>query len=215
MIRALLFDADGVVIDSERLWDEGQTQLLTDLGYVYDRETLKPQIIGKSLREGTAIMLKHYGSSADVDAIVERRIKIVQDLFRDRLEFVSGFLDFYKKVRVSYKTCIATALNRRLFARADERLKLTKLFCGNIFSIDEVGRRSKPDPAIFLYSAKQLGVPPEECLVLEDSPHGVEGARRAGMKCIAFTTTLSRDHLTAADQIVDSYAEIDLSNLSS
>lgn len=215
MIRALLFDADGVVIDSEHIWDAGQTQLLAELGYAYDREVLKPQLIGKSSHEGTGIMLAHYGSSADVETIVNRRIEIIQELFRTQLEFVPGFLEFYNSVRASYKTCIATALDRRLYACVDERLKLTKLFDGNIFSIDEVERRSKPDPAIFLYSAKQLGVDPKECIVLEDSPHGLEGARRAGMKCIGFTTTLSREHLAAADQIVDSYSDINLSTLSS
>lgn len=92
----------------------------------------------------------------------------------------------------------------------DVKLHIRELFENNIFSIDDVGRRSKPDPAIFVYSAQQLGVPPEECIVLEDSPYGIEAARRAGMKCIALTTTLPREQLQAADQIVNFYTDIHL-----
>jgi len=68
--------------------------------------------------------------------------------------------------------------------------------------------RSKPDPAIFVQAAGALGVPPARCLVIEDGTVGVEAARRAGMACLAVTTTHPREHLQGADLIVDSLCEI-------
>ena len=68
--------------------------------------------------------------------------------------------------------------------------------------------RSKPDPAIFGPAAGALGVPPARCLVIEDGTVGVEAARRAGMACLAVTTTHPREHLQGADLIVDSLCEI-------
>jgi beta-phosphoglucomutase len=76
-----------------------------------------------------------------------------------------------------------------------------------------VGYRSKPNPDIFLHAANRLGVRPENCVVIEDAPHGVEGARRAGMKSIALTTTYERSTLSQADVVVDSFAQINLAVL--
>jgi len=64
--------------------------------------------------------------------------------------------------------------------------------------------RGKPDPEGFLLAARSLGVPPERCLVIEDAPGGIEGARRAGMRSLAVTTTRPREDLSAADAVVDS-----------
>jgi beta-phosphoglucomutase-like phosphatase (HAD superfamily) len=72
-----------------------------------------------------------------------------------------------------------------------------------------VGHRSKPNPDIFLHAASRLDAKPENCLVIEDAPHGVEAAKRAGMKCIALTTTYDRQILCNADLVVDSFAQIE------
>jgi len=93
---------------------------------------------------------------------------------------------------------------------ADQRLRLSELFNGNVFSVAEIGYVSKPNPDIFLYAARKLNSQPEHCLVIEDSPHGIEAAKRAGMRCIALTTTYTRDKLAQADLVVDSYSQIDL-----
>ena len=71
---------------------------------------------------------------------------------------------------------------------------------------------SKPEPDIFLHAAKMLGENPANCLIVEDAPAGVAAAKRAGMSCVALSTTHGREHLLDADQIVDSFSEINLSN---
>ena len=108
------------------------------------------------------------------------------------------------------ETCIATASDDRLILLADEKLGLSKIFgAGKIFKISDVGNTSKPDPAIFLYSAARMNRAPEECMVIEDAPHGVAAAKNAGMYCVALTTTRPREELTRADIVVDSYGDIE------
>ena len=127
--------------------------------------------------------------------------------------FIEGFAEFYQKIHGYYKTCIATALSGDLLASVERTLDLSSLFAGNIFSIADVGNTGKPQPDIFLYAARKLHASVEHCLVIEDAPLGVEAARHAGMKCLALTTTYKRKMLSAADWVVDGYAEIDLSTI--
>ena len=76
-------------------------------------------------------------------------------------------------------------------------------------TLSDVDHRSKPDPALFRFAAERLGVPPQYCLVIEDAPRGVEAAKRAGMACVALTTTYDPGKLQQADAIADSFAEIE------
>jgi HAD superfamily hydrolase (TIGR01509 family) len=129
------------------------------------------------------------------------------------VEFVPGFREFFRKVRATHKTCIATAMPEDLLAIVDTRLGLSVLFDGRIYSLTDVGQRSKPKPDLFLYAARRLAARPGNCVVIEDAPPGVEAARRAGMKCIALTTTYCRRKLSKVDIIVDSFKQIDLTTL--
>jgi beta-phosphoglucomutase-like phosphatase (HAD superfamily) len=138
------------------------------------------------------------------------RGEIVEELFKDDVNFIPGFIDFYEKIKTDFKSAVATSLQRNFLEDGDKRLHLLKLFNGNVFSISDIGLISKPNPDIFLYAARKLNSPPENCLVIEDAPNGIESAKRAKMKCIAITTTFDRSKLTEADQIVNSYSEINL-----
>ena len=211
MIDTIIFDADGVVIDSEALWDAGQKEFLRRRGCTYDRETVKPLLTGRSVADGVRVMQEVYGFAGDVEKLAIERIKIMKYLFSNNLSFMENFKDFYHTVKAKYKTCIATAMDSDLLSLADERLGLAKLFRGNLYSIAEVGYVAKPQPDIFLHAARRLGAQVKQCLVIEDAPLGVEAAKRAGMQCIALTTTYRREQLTQADLVVDGYTQIDLS----
>lgn len=213
MINTIIFDAEGVVVDSEAIWDKGQEEFLQRRGCVYEREKVKPLLTGGSVIDGVKIMQKLYGFAGNPEELAKERIAIVKNLFSNELSFVSGFEDFYQRVQGTYQTCIATAMDKALLAITEQRLGLSKLFHGYVFSIADVGYVSKPHPDIFLYAARRLNALVEHCLVIEDAPHGVEAAKRAGMKCLALTTTYGREQLARADVVVDTYAQIDLSRL--
>jgi len=213
MLDTIIFDAEGVVIDTESIWDLGQQIFLRRRGIDYDRGKIKHLLTGRSLAEGAAVMQGKYGFPGDPEELGQERLAIVKDLFRRQVKFIPGFEEFFSRVRSSYKTCVATAISKELLDIVDQRLGLSKLFQDRIFTLTHVANRSKPNPDLFLFAAAQLNSDPQTCVVIEDSPYGIEAAKRAKMKCIGLATTYDSEKLTGADLIVAHYAEIDLASL--
>jgi len=210
MIDTIIFDAEGVVIDTEAIWDKGQEIFLQRRGFVYDRERIKPLLTGRTLAEGAEIMKQAYSFEGDTETLAQERADVVRELFIHETSFINGFLQFYESVRSRYKTCIATSMDRDLLKFVDQRLNLSALFENRIYTLDKVGYRSKPNPDIFLYAAQQLGSSPKNCVVIEDAPHGIDAAKSADMWCIAITTTYDPGKLEKADFVVSAYTNIDL-----
>lgn len=208
MIDTIVFDADGIVLDSEQAWVKGTTEFLRRKGFVYDKERLMPLMIGGSVEDGVRIMQKEYGFNGDAVELARERVELVKKHYEAELKFIKGFEEFYSKVYGKYKTCIATSLDSELLKIADEKLGLKKLFENKIFTIADVGFASKPKPDVFLYAAKKMNSKPQNCLVIEDSPRGVEAAKRAGMFCVALTTTNKKEMLARADMVVGSYQSV-------
>ena len=209
-ISTILFDADGVVIDSEKIWDAAQAEFSRRHGIPYERERIKPMMAGRSQAEAVEILRREYGLTGNNGSLAKERMELVKREFAKGVEFVPGFCEFFQRIQVDHQTCIATSMPEELLAVVDARLGLSTLFRGRIFSLIAVGYRSKPNPDLFLHAARQLGAEPSDCLVIEDAPNGVEAARRAGMMCVALTTTFGRETLSHADWVVDSFAQIDL-----
>ena len=206
--KALVFDCDGVVADTERLWDVAGHEFLGRYGVAYDRDALKPQLTGRSMRDGVALMRERYGLAPPLDELIEERTGIIVDLLRSGAEYMDGFLPFFEQVRASHRVAVATGLTDRLFAAVDERLRIRDLF-GAVVTSSMVAN-AKPAPDVFLAAADLLGVEPGDALVLEDAPLGIEAAKNAGMRCVALTTTYGPPLLEGADQVVASFEEIDL-----
>jgi beta-phosphoglucomutase-like phosphatase (HAD superfamily) len=154
-----------------------------------------------------------FGFAGDPETLARERLEIVRSFFENEINFLEGFLTFHAQVQAFYKTCIATSLAPDLLSVVDRSLGLSCLFAGKVFSLVHVGNKGKPEPDLFLFAARQLGSQAEHCLVVEDAPLGVEAAKRAGMKCVALTSTYKRELLTAADRVVDHFQEIDLHKL--
>lgn len=210
MIDTIIFDGEGVVIDTERIWDKAQEEFLRRRGLTYDREKIKHLITGKSSIDSVSIIKLEYGLRGDPKTLAQERLEIFKALFGRETKYVDGFPEFFARVRKTRKTCLATAMDNELLRLADERLGLSGLFGDRIFTLANVDYRSKPNPALLLFVASRLGSEPSQCVVIDDAPLGVEAAKRAGMMCIAITTTYDREKLKQADVIVDSFSEIEL-----
>jgi len=211
MLKAIIFDADGVIIDSERIWDLAQEEFLRRRGIPYEREKVKLVCTANSPVGAIRALQEMYGFPGDPEAMSEERLAIVREHYLNGgIALVPGFSEFYEKVRKDYLTAVATAMDPGLLSMVVERLSLRNLFGVHIYSIAEIGYLPKPEPQIFLYTAERLGVKPEDCLVIEDSPNGIQAARRAGMRCVALATTFDRERLKGADRVVDGFEEIDL-----
>ncbi|HTT19048.1 MAG TPA: HAD family phosphatase [Candidatus Sulfotelmatobacter sp.] len=210
MHDTILFDGEGVVVDSEKLWDLGQEEFLRRRGAVYDRERVKHLLAGRSVLEGVRLLQQEYGFSGYPEALARERIAIVEELFRTQVTFVPGFVEFFHRVPKTIKTCIATMMPAQLLEIVVAKLSLRDLFGDHIYCPDSNALPGKPAPDLFLYAAHELQSSPVRCVVIEDSPVGIEAAKRAGMYCIAIATTFGLSRLTSADMVVSSFEEIAL-----
>ena len=212
--EAILFDCDGVVLDSETIWDRCETEFLRRRGIDFDAVRTKPLITGLGQTASVLLLQEQYGVPGDPQELVAERLAIIQNLFESAVRFTPGFEEFFEtQVRGRFKTCVATSMPEELFAVADRRLGLRRFFGERVYFPSHVGGRAKPEPDLFLYAAAQLATPPERCLVIEDSPRGIEAARRAGMAVIGLATTHEKELLAEADRVVGFFREIGLSDM--
>jgi HAD superfamily hydrolase (TIGR01509 family) len=135
----------------------------------------------------------------------EKERHVREYLDRQAIEVIPGALDFVRAVRSrGARTAVATASRTPdIILRSARAIDLFDAIVGR----DSVAR-SKPHPDLYLHAAQVLGCPPRECIVIEDSPVGVEAALSAGMRCIALTTTESRERLSRATAVYDGFHEI-------
>ncbi len=215
-IEAIIFDAEGVVVNTEKLWDESQEILLGKRGLIYDREYLKPRMAGQTLLEGAELMVSYYGLDVSPEDMAYERQVIIDQLFDGPIPFIDGFESFVHWISASnLKKGIATAMNRNLMLKVEDQLNLKRYFREHIYFIEDVGNKSKPEPDVFLHAADKLEVNPQRCLVIEDAPHGIEAAKSAGMVSIGIVTTFTKEHLLHADFTGRDFDEIKMFLISS
>jgi HAD superfamily hydrolase (TIGR01509 family) len=210
-LEMVLFDMDGVIIDSEPLWSEAERQLLTRRNLTYS-EHLKPLLMGLDSREAVRILRKHYDLDESVEDLVHERNQLVSELVQKHGQPIPHATDLIRQVRnAGIKTVLASCSPYSLVEIVVDKLKIGPLF-DLVLSGDEVSR-GKPAPDIYLAAAKTLGVVPECCLVIEDAPNGVRAAKAAGMRCVAITTGVREAELAAADRVVDAFQGLDVVSL--
>jgi HAD superfamily hydrolase (TIGR01509 family) len=212
---ALIFDCDGVLLNSEELCQQVELTLLGARGVHYTREELVHQYAGTTEREYRELLradaLRRFAVDLAAEFFDEMNAAITA-AYRARLAAIPGAAaaaaGWQKRKAVASSSSQATLLLNLQMAG------LAALFGEHIYSADTVGV-GKPDPAIFAYTAAQLGVAPERCIVVEDSVHGVVAAKRASMTAIGFTGGghCVADHaarLTAngADLVFGTHAEL-------
>ena len=186
----VIFDCDGVLIDSERLAVRTETQILAELGWSLSEAEVIERFVGRSSVYMQAVIEEHLGRRVDWQAQFERRER---EVFERELEPVDGVIDALDAI--SIPSCVASSSSHEMLRFKLDLTGLADRFVGRVFSADDVAR-GKPDPAVFLFAAASLAIHPSKCAVIEDSVSGVEAGVAAGMTVFAFA-----GGVTSADQL--------------
>jgi HAD superfamily hydrolase (TIGR01509 family) len=186
--RAIIFDLDGVLADSEPCWNEIDAKLLAEYGATYRGEYHR-EVLGVSYPIAVEFYKKAFGINAPTEEMMKCRGEIATEFFANRVGLfpnVKEVLEELRQIRPSgsdkMRLAVATSSVGASARPFLDRHQLTKFF-DVIITGDEV-ERGKPDPEIYLRAAETLGVAPDECLVIEDSLSGIAAAKAARM-CVA------------------------------
>jgi HAD superfamily hydrolase (TIGR01509 family) len=207
---AVVFDMDGVLLDSEPLHHGVLNELLARDGLVLERPEYE-RFIGWTTEAMFETLISEHGLGQSVGEYSARYADLVLRVLQEPLEPAPGVVALVQRLReLEMGLAVASSSQRAWIEVTLRSLGLTALF-DTIVSADDV-ERGKPDPAIYLLAAKRLEVAPGRCLAIEDSPSGVLSARDAGMTVLGVRTPYTAHlQLEGAERIVDSLAELDLS----
>jgi len=212
---ALIFDVDGVVADTEVLNARASVLMFQQLyGVTVQPEDFRP-FVGTGDERYCEGVAEQYGVPIDAAAAVQRRAEnFFQLLEHEPLPAAPGVLGLVQAARDApdMKVAIATSGQKTKQFPVIEGTGLRLEWFDVVITGDDVDKK-KPDPQIYLRTAERLGLPPQRCVVFEDAPAGVEAAPRAGMWCVAVTSTVGASELAGADLIVDSLAEVSVEGL--
>jgi len=205
-VAAALFDLDGVLVLSAPAHHVAYQQLLADQGIAFGLADFERVCLGRPRRDALRILFPVAGSER-LDWLMDEKERLTRRYLDEHgLEPVPGALDFVRGLRArGLSTAVVTA------SRTPELL-LGTIGAGELFDVVVGGGdvdRPKPAPDGYLQAAQLLEVPIERCLVVEDSPIGVQAGKAAGARVLAITTTESGDALAGADRVIEGFSEID------
>ena len=202
-----IFDWDGVVVDSSRLHVLSWQDLAQEVGC-----SIPPEIsigaLGLKTEAVITELLKWTQDPTEVTRLTFRKEALFRERAkRDGIDSQPGVLDFLRGLKKRFIPCAVGSSAPRLNVEAGMEALKTKGVFAAIVSGDDV-TRGKPAPDIFLKAAERIGLPPEECVVFEDAPAGVEAARSAGMRVVGVLTTHDPHDLRRADLLVEEFNAI-------
>lgn len=207
MLKAVIFDMDGVIVDSEPLHIKAERMLFAPLGIDVSDEELQ-SYMGRTPQILLADIIRKYGLDTTLDEVYPKHKENLAKLYRDEVKPIPGALDTIHSLRSSdIDLAIASSSDLLLISTVLDKFELDEKFASYV-SGEEV-KNVKPHPDIFLEAAQRLGVRPKECVVVEDSNAGVRAAKSAGMTCIGFESPNSPNQdLDLADLVVDDLTDL-------
>ncbi|MDA2916507.1 HAD family phosphatase [Nitrospinae bacterium AH_259_B05_G02_I21] len=183
-VEAVIFDMDGLMVNSEDLWEETERLYFTRKGHTYSNEEFDGLLMGRKKEESAAVIKERLGLEDSIEAIISDRFSILRTLCEERLELMPGLLSLLDSLverRVPLALASSSTMDQIHFVldRFDLRRHFPTILSGDMVS------RGKPAPDIYLMTAERLGKEPSVCLALEDTVNGARAAKAAGMICFA------------------------------
>lgn len=205
-MKAVIFDMDGVLMDTREVYVKATQQLFKD---VFGKVIPKKECEG-CFGQMDIVIIKHfltkYKLKGDIEELRQKKKKLVRELQKKNIKIFPGAKVLLKSLSKKYKLALVSSTWKSLIRNALDVFGVRKYF--NVIIGKEDVKKHKPDPQPYLTAAKKLNVDVSDCVVVEDSMIGVEAGKRAGMNVIAVRTSYSKDKLKKADLVVKSISEI-------
>jgi HAD superfamily hydrolase (TIGR01509 family) len=208
VIEAVVFDMDGVLIESEEVWDAVREAYVRERGGRYDEE-IQRAMMGMSSHEWSRYLHETAGLAASPDTINAEVVESMLAAYREHLPLVEGAVAAVQRLAARYPLAVASSSNRPLIDAVLDVSGLEAFFRATVSS-EEVAR-GKPAPDVYLEAARRLGVVPARCAAIEDSHSGIRSARAAQMHVVAIpnpTYPPDEDALAQADVVIRSLEEL-------
>ena len=207
MIKGVLFDMDGVLVDSEPFICKAALIMFSELGFRVLPEDFQP-FVGMGENRYIGGVAEKHRIKIDIEQVKARTYEIYGTLVRGKLSPLPGAHEFISECRKkNFKLALATSADRIKMEINLKEIGLTRDSFHSIITGLDV-KNKKPSPDIYLEAAKSLGVNPRECLVVEDAVSGIEAGKAAGCRCLAVTSSFDAKLLKEADWICDSLLNV-------
>jgi len=213
LTQAVVFDLDGVLLQSEEVWDAVRERYVRARGGRYDEEVQRA-MMGMSAPEWSRFLHEEAGVPDDSEAINRDVVARMLESYRRKLPLLPGAAEAVRRTAAAFPLALASSSNRELFEAVLELAGLADCFRATVSS-EEV-ERGKPAPDVYLEAARRLGVAPELCTAVEDSQAGIRSAKSAGMRVVAIPNASyppDDEALALADTVVRSLDELTVAAL--
>ena len=206
MIDGVVFDLDGLLLDSEQVWDAAREQLVRERGGRW-HENAQRDMMGMSSREWSRYLHDELGLREPPEEISREVVRRLEAIYRERLPVLPGAREAVERIGARWPLALASSSNRELIDLALELLEVAPLFKATVSS-EEVPR-GKPAPDVYLEATRRLGVNSTRAAAIEDSHNGIVAAKAAGLRVVAVPNRHfppGEDALAEADVVLDSLA---------
>ena len=204
-IKGILFDMDGVVIDSEKLYSQSETQLLSKYGVKFDDSDWL-LIKGCIEKQFYDFVYDKFQLEIPREILMQEGKQFLKDIFTKELQYMNGFNDVYPLLKNKYNIALVTSTGPELVNHVDSLLSVVSKFDLHITSADVA--KHKPNPEPYLMAMDRLQLKPYECIVIEDSIQGIKAGKSAGCQVIALEGSIEKKFLKDADYIISQLSDI-------
>lgn len=212
-MRAVIFDMDGVIVDSEAQWKSLEGKYFRELAPAWTREH-DERAVGLGVEDIHRFLVQEFGVKIDKHEFLAHCDVTARKVYQQHVEVAEGFLELARHLKhQGIRTAIASSSPERWIRMVVDRFALSPIL-DTVVSADDVGGKTKPNPDIYLEVAARLDVPTVECLAIEDSSIGLLAAKRAGMKAAAYRNgTNEGQDLSIADFELSSFSGLSYEKL--